>query len=833
MKLKYSLLFLAGCCTAIAAPPANDAFISAIELVGSSPAAVAGTTVAATAGPFDSDNDYFGNPGSAGTVWYKWTAPAGITTARITVTFNGEPGECMVRNGSFAEQIVGGMAQYLSAVKEAGHRSFVIRTTPGEIYRIKIADRNGSSSGGTFSLNLVGSNSLSTPVNDTKSTATVLPSQQNVVVTGSFQNATSDEGEMYYTDNTFIKSANTPAAVWYRWQAPATGKYGINVIGQKYLKAQIVSSADSRFLLYDDLRKPNGFDAVAGQQYHFKVISDVGGNFFSGSFQLILAPTPSRDQGVTYSPPDLAQSLTYQLAGSTPSSDILSSAPAYAPNVPNVYSFLTTFPPNPFLAPGIWEIAGYDPKVIRVTVFREIGNDYAPVATNDFSSVTRFVVPAPNVGYHAELALAYPENALTTAALAGTLTLRQVSASTAPANDAFANATVLSSQPLTTIQGTTIGASGEVLEDYSESGESVTRDIASRSVWYRWTPLANATHYIIALDEENRPLHVRITSGTTLGALTNLGADEELRNTGVLVSASETYNICVDDENASRTGNFRLFIGRPLSFDNFANRQFISNTRDIARWRYGSSLGMTRELEPNVSGIAHTAWFEYTANSTTPLYINTFGSSYDTVLHVFTGTALNNLVGVASNDDFSNNNRSSSLTFTPVSGTSYKIRVAGYSTASGIFALQIGRQPTSWNPYEIWALNYDWMAPERNEMADPDNDGLNNLQECAFGGHPLVREDRRSPPPIFSPNPLPPKLLNPPNFGIQYRVFSENLTGVGIGTPITVIPQLSSDLIRWLPLTPTLDSGISTATATTPSLTNSKIFLRTRVNSTP
>jgi hypothetical protein len=467
-----------------------------------------------------------------------------------------------------------------------------------------------------------------------------------------------------------------------------------------------------------------------------------------------------------------------------------------------------------------------------VTVFAE-SDGYPAVATNDFSPTTRFVV-APNTVYDAEVSLAFPENAVSATPLSGKLTLKQVSATTAPSNDLFVNAIVLSSQPLTSAKGTTSGASGELSEDFSESGEAVTRDIASRSVWYQWTPLISANHYIIALDEENKPLHVRLTTGA-LGAFSNQGADAELSRDGVEVSTAVTYHVCVDDDSGSSTGNFRLFIGRNLSFDNFADRrQIFQNAAGIASWRYGNSLGMTRELEPDLSNLGHTAWFEYYADSATLLFINTFGSSYDTVLHIYTGSTLSTLLQVASNDDFdSGNNRTSALSFTPVSGTVYKIRVAGYGEQAGIFALQVGKQPSSWKPYEIWALNYDWAAPDRSELMDPDGDGLTNLQECVFGGNPLIREDRRSPALISGQNSLPPELLVSPNFGIRYRIVAQNLLGQGLGTPITVTAQSSSNLSAWQTVTPSLSSGIATASVPAPTGANAKVFLHTKISSDP
>lgn len=819
---------ITSCASVMALPPANDQFISAELLTGLSPTTT-GTTVEATATTNSSDETYAGEIGTSGTVWYKWTAPVGAVSVRVTVQFNGALGECMVRTGASASTLVGGMAQYLNPA--ANWRSFLVRVIPGTEYRIKVANSNGNNVGSSFNLSLLANSGLALPLNDTKSSATVLPSQQNVTTTGSFQNATSDADEGHYTDQASVKFTISPSAVWYRWLAPTTGYHGITVIGEKYLKAHVVKFSDPRSLVYDSVDTLNGFQAVAGVTYYIKVVSEVGGDFYSGAFQLFLAPRPYADRFVSEDPPrPLEQSLNYQLAGSTPSDQNASSAPAFLLGIPNVYCFLTTYPSAVILTPGVWEITGYDPKVVRITVFRESSGTYSPVASNHLSASTHFTVAGTFV-YYAEVSLAYPENALSAASLTGTLSLNQISPSCVPANDSFANAVILNSQPLTSIKGSTVGASGEVFEEYSERGEEVSRDIASRSVWYRWTPLASATHYLVALDEENKPLHLRLTSGS-LGALSNLGADSELSDAGVEVSAATPCHICVDDQFASSTGNFRLFVGRTLSFDSFANRQLLTkNASGIASWRYGNSLGMTRELEPNIEGIGHTAWFEYRADSATPISINTFGSSYDTVLHVYSGNTLATLTLIATNDDFDLGvNRSSAITFTPVSGTFYQIRVAGYRDQKGIFSLQLGQQPPSWKPYEVWALNYDWSNPERAEMMDPDSDGLTNLQECIFGGHPLIHEKSRSAPTISSPASMPPELLSPPNFGIRYRVVSKNLVGLGIGSPLTLTPQSSVDLVAWQAASGTVESGITTVTAPVPPGGPSKFFLRTQIS---
>src|SRR6266480_4519866 len=94
--------------------------------------------------------------------------------------------------------------------------------------------------------------------------------------------------------------------------------------------------------------------------------------------------------------------------------------------------------------------------------------------------------------------------------------------------------------------------------------------------------------------------------------------------------------------------------------------------------------------EPNHAGNAggKSLWYCWTATNNTPMTIDTIGSSFDTLLAVYTGTSVSNLTLVASNDDINApNNRQSRVTFTPTTGTTYRIAVDGFGGASGMVVL--------------------------------------------------------------------------------------------------------------------------------------------------
>ena len=119
--------------------------------------------------------------------------------------------------------------------------------------------------------------------------------------------------------------------------------------------------------------------------------------------------------------------------------------------------------------------------------------------------------------------------------------------------------------------------------------------------------------------------------------------------------------------------------------DNFAQRTVVSGKSGTIR---GTNVGATKQAgEPAHAGDAGGAsiWYSWTAPSSGRVTIDTFDSDFDTLLGVYTGTAVNGLTPVANNDDapFSKNSLQSTVTFNAVAGVTYQIAVDGYGAASG------------------------------------------------------------------------------------------------------------------------------------------------------
>ena len=125
--------------------------------------------------------------------------------------------------------------------------------------------------------------------------------------------------------------------------------------------------------------------------------------------------------------------------------------------------------------------------------------------------------------------------------------------------------------------------------------------------------------------------------------------------------------------------------------DNFADATMIPATCSPATQSLvntGSNVGFTKEANepPASTNYQKTAWFKFTAPSTTSYNIKTVGSNFDTLLAVFSGTTLANLVLLASDDD-SGGNTTSLLNISLTSGQQYYIQVSGYNGASGNYIL--------------------------------------------------------------------------------------------------------------------------------------------------
>src|SRR5439155_809936 len=134
----------------------------------------------------------------------------------------------------------------------------------------------------------------------------------------------------------------------------------------------------------------------------------------------------------------------------------------------------------------------------------------------------------------------------------------------------------------------------------------------------------------------------------------------------------------------------------PPANDNWANAALASGGSGSAS---GANDGATTESgEPlSLNGVptGKTVWWKWTAPASGTVVFDTKGSSFDTVLGVFTGSSVSALAEVASDDD-SGGNGTSRASFQASAGTAYYVQVGSYAGgATGTIALQWAQQPVA------------------------------------------------------------------------------------------------------------------------------------------
>lgn len=251
-----------------------------------------------------------------------------------------------------------------------------------------------------------------------------------------------------------------------------------------------------------------------------------------------------------------------------------------------------------------------------------------------------------------------------------------------PLNDDLADAAELA--------GRVAFADGTNAEATKELGEpNHAGNAGGASIWYRWTaPAAGPTTISTCGSGFNTLLAVY--TGDDVSLLNQVaGNDDACGNRSQLTFgavAGTTYRIAVDGF-AGDTGALFLSLRLAPPNDDFADAQELSGDTGIVT---GTTIGSsTEDQEPAHADEGwNSVWFEWTAPSSGPANFETCGSSFDTVLAVYTGSELNRLTTVASNDDACE--LGSRVQFQASAGTAYRIALAGFDGETGVFRL-------SWN----------------------------------------------------------------------------------------------------------------------------------------
>jgi len=254
--------------------------------------------------------------------------------------------------------------------------------------------------------------------------------------------------------------------------------------------------------------------------------------------------------------------------------------------------------------------------------------------------------------------------------------------SAAPANDNFASAQTLLGG-FTSVVGNNQNATKQTGEP-NHAGNA-----GGHSLWYQWTALNTQPVTIDTIGSSFNTL-LAVYTGSSLTALTPVASNDDIGSPTNLQSqvtfnatAGVVYDIAVDGFNGD-TGSVVLTLNQTIQNDNFAFLTFVGGVGGSIR---GSNLGATKEAgEPNHAGNPGGAsiWYGWTAPISGVATFDTLGSTFNTLLGVYTGNSVNALTLVASNDDIgSPTNLQSRVSFNAVGLTRYNIAIDGYNGVTG------------------------------------------------------------------------------------------------------------------------------------------------------
>lgn len=256
----------------------------------------------------------------------------------------------------------------------------------------------------------------------------------------------------------------------------------------------------------------------------------------------------------------------------------------------------------------------------------------------------------------------------------------------------FDDAIAINSFPF--IDSSTLNGSYGELGEPSHNGDT-PGGIDNLSVWWQLTPTATADYLITAFLDDDYYSAIGIYTGSTVNALTQVASGETAVQTAL--NSGITYHIAVSTSNANSTAAIAFSIAEivTLNNDNFADAFAISSLPYLVSV---SSINSTGEAgEPAHAGggngdvDSRSLWWTYTPNVNQSIKLSTLGSKFDTVLAIYTGTAVNALNEIDSNDEtdsgFDSTSQIDSVGLT--AGTTYYIAIDGYQGDTGTILLSV------------------------------------------------------------------------------------------------------------------------------------------------
>lgn len=695
----------------LAVPPLNQRFADSIVLAGTD-VERSFSTVFASYEPGEAR--HLPNRGNQESVWYTWTAPESGRTTIQTPGAGFYPSIIAVYTGAHVDA--------LNLVVRDGAHNRPARATfdavAGTAYRIAIEAWDWSIVNGTLRVHQV-----PVPENELFANAEALEGLRYTTV-GSNVGASRETGE---PDNNY----NGSASVWYKWTAPVSAEVGI--CGERLDKPRrwnIVlnvftgTTVNALSHIKEDFGNGVGLDAFvrwnaqAGQTYYLQVTSLDSSGIFGGEgpFRLDLRPIEEHAATNTW----FANAI--ELEGSTVFNYRTHSYAALTePGEPHHAGF----EPRETLW---WKWTAEESGRFAVSTAQSEGGWITTIyrTTNPSAPAFNNLVELTNNQHWAAMAF----SDMTWEAVAGETYYivhdRALGARgrfifqfhKVPDNHVFAGREIITGTHAQIVTHNW----GSVREEGEPGLGAASNRRGSRSLWWTWTAPESGLYQLDTIGSQtpvsedsvvypDRTLfgfntRLGVFTGSALGSLTQVAmnfnrthssygdswfGEQQTSRLEFNAVAGTTYTFLVNGENLdlteneaqTNTGRICLNLAKlePPSNALFAGATLITGTHYHV---LQPTFGAFKETgEPNHGGIngGRSLWWKWTATESGPFVVSTAGNLYDdyharrTGLGVYTGSAVNNLSTIASNQNGAGMNTGdgtwSSLTFNAVEGTTY------------------------------------------------------------------------------------------------------------------------------------------------------------------
>ncbi|HEX8745528.1 MAG TPA: proline-rich domain-containing protein [Thermoleophilaceae bacterium] len=638
---------------ALGPAPPGDSQAAPEPLSGNDALATSDTTYA-TLGPGEATS-------GGGAVWYAWTATA---SGEVEIDTAGSGFDTTV--GVYPGSSLSWVAWNNDPVTGVKPARVVFRAVAGTTYRI-VVDGARAADFGALRLAL---RQAGPPANDAYSDATTLPSEAAATAAGDSLGATAETGEPRHYGYSAPRGS-----VWYAWTAPKSGSLTIRADAAGFVPVLAAYAGDT---LAGAARVANQAQSWTGgpQQIRVRVEAGVtyriavdrltvGGRF---ALSLTLADSPPNDDFAHALP---LAGLAADVVGDTSNATQEPCEPVHDDNYydPSVWYSWTA----PATGGVTIDTAGSDyPTVLGIYT----GDALCTLARVPVGRLTGAGVPAKRT-FRAIAGVTYRIAVDGQHGRTGAfkLSLRHAPP---PANDLLAAAETLAG-PVASTTGTLLGAT-------AEAGEPSPGGAAGATVWYAWTaPTSGPTALRLGTTSFN--FGVSVYTGDAIDSLSLLSSGSSSASPSFRATAGRRYLIAIDGGSRPDHGDFKLDLKHDPSP---ANDDFLAAAplAGSLETRSGTTAGATAETDDPLR--YGSVWYSWTAPADGAVSIDTAGSAFNTVLGVYTGSALGALTSAAYNDNASYGVTTSRVTLRVTAGTTYRIGVGGYWPDSrGEFKLRL------------------------------------------------------------------------------------------------------------------------------------------------